>query len=189
MTPFTIVGAGSSAASRIVGATSMTWWNCVRISTRRVDAAWPVYDQSVAGSAKVRRDLLGPLVRRVHRVRPANGVVVECPRRTQVVDALDQEIRRDQIGRLADGRLVQRADQRAFRGRAVVADDVVDERVVENSKVVDARRRRARRDGRHTPGIPRRSPFGARAPAAVVVPSAPTREFLWVAESVRSRAE
>ena len=31
-TPFTDIGCGSCAASRIVGAMSMTWWNCVRIS-------------------------------------------------------------------------------------------------------------------------------------------------------------
>ena len=30
--PFTDVGCGSSAASSAVGATSMTWWNCERIS-------------------------------------------------------------------------------------------------------------------------------------------------------------
>ncbi len=30
MTPFTIVGSGSPAASRIVGATSMTWENWLR---------------------------------------------------------------------------------------------------------------------------------------------------------------
>ena len=33
-TPFTLIGCGTPAASRIVGATSMTWWNCVRISPR-----------------------------------------------------------------------------------------------------------------------------------------------------------
>ncbi len=31
-TPFTLRGSGSPAASRTVGATSMTWWNCERIS-------------------------------------------------------------------------------------------------------------------------------------------------------------
>ncbi len=31
-TPWTNVGSGSPAASRTVGATSITWWNCVRIS-------------------------------------------------------------------------------------------------------------------------------------------------------------
>ena len=30
--PFTLLGSGSPAASRIVGAMSMTWWNCERIS-------------------------------------------------------------------------------------------------------------------------------------------------------------
>ena len=31
-TPSTMVGSGRPAASRTVGATSMTWWNCARIS-------------------------------------------------------------------------------------------------------------------------------------------------------------
>jgi hypothetical protein len=30
MTPSTYVGSGMPAASRIVGATSITWWNCER---------------------------------------------------------------------------------------------------------------------------------------------------------------
>ena len=30
--PFTILGCGSFAASRAVGATSITWWNWLRIS-------------------------------------------------------------------------------------------------------------------------------------------------------------
>ena len=29
--PFTEIGAGSPAASRMVGATSMTWWNWLRV--------------------------------------------------------------------------------------------------------------------------------------------------------------
>ena len=33
--PFTNVGSGSPAASRTVGATSMTWWNWWRTSPRR----------------------------------------------------------------------------------------------------------------------------------------------------------
>jgi hypothetical protein len=32
MTPLTMVGSGSPAASRTVGATSITWWNWFRIS-------------------------------------------------------------------------------------------------------------------------------------------------------------
>ena len=33
-TPLTAVGCGSPAASSTVGATSITWWNCERISPR-----------------------------------------------------------------------------------------------------------------------------------------------------------
>jgi hypothetical protein len=45
----------------------------------RLDAVGPVDDRAVARAAEVRCDLLGPLVGRVHRVRPADGVVV-CAR-------------------------------------------------------------------------------------------------------------
>ena len=38
-TPWTLVGSGMPAASRIVGAMSMTWWNCARISPRARIAA------------------------------------------------------------------------------------------------------------------------------------------------------
>ena len=69
-------GSGRPAASRTVGATSMTWWNWWRISPRACDAVGPVHDRAVARAAPVRGDLLGPLIRRVHRVRPADRVVV-----------------------------------------------------------------------------------------------------------------
>ena len=32
VTPLTETGSGNPAASRMVGATSITWWNCERIS-------------------------------------------------------------------------------------------------------------------------------------------------------------
>ena len=40
----------------------------------RPDPCGPVHDEAVAGAAEVRGDLLGPLVRRVHRKRPADRV-------------------------------------------------------------------------------------------------------------------
>jgi hypothetical protein len=56
---------------------------------------WMIVPLRVA--AEMRRDLFGPLIRRVHRMGPADGVVVERPRRAQIVDAIDQEFRRCQV--------------------------------------------------------------------------------------------
>ena len=53
----------------------------------RGEAVRPVHDRAVARSAPVRSDLLRPLVGRVHRVRPADRVVVVGLRRPEVLDA------------------------------------------------------------------------------------------------------
>ena len=51
--PSTVSGAGMPAASRIVGATSITWVNGARSGTGAADAGGPVDDQRVAGPAEV----------------------------------------------------------------------------------------------------------------------------------------
>ena len=105
---------------------------------RRVDAVRPVHDRPVAGSAPMRRDLLRPLVRRVQRVRPADGVVVVRLGRAEVLDPGDHELGRLEPGRaVQDDELVEAAVRRAFRRGAVVADDVVDERVLEDPEVAE----------------------------------------------------
>jgi hypothetical protein len=117
MTPFTMVGCGSPAASRIVGATSMTWWNCERISPFRLDPVRPVDDRAVARAAPVRGDLLGPLIRRVHRVRPADGVVVVA--RSAVPSSSMRSIMNSGVSRsgaVEADHLVEGADQRALGG-------------------------------------------------------------------------
>ena len=57
-----------------------------------LDAVRPVHDRAVARAAPVRRDLLGPLVGRIHRVRPANRVVVVGVRSAEEVDLRLQEL-------------------------------------------------------------------------------------------------
>ena len=59
-----------------------------------LDALGPVDDGAVARAAPVRGDLLGPLVGRVHGVRPAHGVVVVGLRPAELVDPRRQELRR-----------------------------------------------------------------------------------------------
>ena len=104
----------------------------------RCDAARPVDDRAVARSAPVRGDLLRPLVGRVHRVRPADREVVVRLRCAEVVDARGHELGRlERRGAVEDERLVEAAVDRALGARPVVADDVVDERVLEHAEVVE----------------------------------------------------
>ena len=103
-----------------------------------LDPVRPVHDRAVAGAAPVRRHLLRPLERRVRRPRPADRVVVVGARRAELVHLAHQELGRLERGHAVEvGHLVERAVQRAFGRRAVVADDVVDDRVVEDAEVVD----------------------------------------------------
>ena len=46
----------------------------------------PVHDGAVAGTAPVRGDLFGPLVRGAQRMGPAHGVVVVGVRGAEIVD-------------------------------------------------------------------------------------------------------
>ena len=116
----------------------MTWWNWLRDSPLAVEPVRPVHDGAVARAAPVRGDLLGPLVRRAHRVRPADRVVVVGVRGAEVVDLGQQELGRlDARHAVERGHLVEAAVHRALGRRAVVADDVVDQRVVEDAEVVE----------------------------------------------------
>ena len=104
----------------------------------RLDALRPVHDRAVARAAPVRRHLLGPLVGRVHRVRPADRIVVVGVRAAEQVD-----LGREELGGLEsthpveDCHLVEAAVRRALSRRAVVADDQVDQRVVEDFQILE----------------------------------------------------
>ena len=108
-------------------------------ATLLLDASRPVDDRPVASAAPVRRDLLRPLERRVHRPGPADRVVVVGVRGPPLVDPCAQE-----LGRLDDvahpvqaDHLVEGALDRAFGGGAVVADDAEDQRVVEDPELLE----------------------------------------------------
>ena len=106
--------------------------------TLLLDPVGPVHDGPVAGAAPVRSDLLGPLERGAVRPRPPDGVVVVRARRTQLVELGDQELRGLERGHPVEvGHLVERPVDRPFGRGAVVADDVVDDRVVEDPEILD----------------------------------------------------
>ena len=154
----------------------------------RLDAFRPVHDRAVARAAPVRRDLLGPLVGRVHRVRPADGIVV-----VGVRPAEDIDLRRQELGGLEraqaveDGHLVEAAVRRAFGRRAVVADDQVDQRVVEDLQILERVDRAGRDGGRCVRGTPHRPPSRARRSAACSPASCPTQGSRPAARSARRR--
>src|SRR5215204_2233425 len=98
-----------------------------------LEAVRPVHDRAVAGAAPVRGYLLRPLIRRVHRMRPTHSVVVVGFGRAELLDPRRHELGRLHRRRPVQGQeLVESAVQRALGGGTVVADDVVDERVVED---------------------------------------------------------
>ena len=141
-----------------------------------LDASRPVDDRAVARAAPVRGDLLRPLVGRVHRVRPADRVVVVRLRRAEVVDALGHELDRLEPERaVQDDQLVEAAVRRALGRGAVVADDHVDQRVVEDLEVFERVDQRVRRGGRCARGSPRRPPSAARRSASCRRASRPRR--------------
>ncbi len=102
----------------------------------RLDAARPVHDRAVPRAAPVRGHLLRPLVRGVHRVRPADRVVVVGRGGAEVVDPRHHELRRlESDSAVEDDELVEAPGGGALSRGAVVPDDVVDERVVQDLKV------------------------------------------------------
>ena len=111
----------------------MTWVNCDRTPPFSVDPVGPVDDGAVAGAAPVRGDLLGPLERSVHGPRPTHRVVVVRAGRSELVHLAEHELGRLELGHAVEvGHLVEGAVHGALGRGAVVADDVVDDRVVED---------------------------------------------------------
>ena len=115
---------------------SMTWWNWRRMPPTSVDVAGPGHGHALRRSAEVRRHLLHPLERRVHRPRPGRRKVREGPVRSP--ERVPEELVLDRHGNAIEGgELVRRAVEHAFGARAVVAADVDDQRVVELAEVFD----------------------------------------------------
>jgi hypothetical protein len=102
----------------------------------RLDSTWPVDDRAGAGAAPVGSDLLGPLIRRIHRMRPPNGVVVVRRRSAELVDlGLQVRWRLNASNAVKDEHLVEGAVDGALGAGAVVPDDVVDQGVLHHTQV------------------------------------------------------
>ena len=103
-------------------------------ASRIVDMARRGHDDALGGPAEMRRHLLHPLERGVHRPRPRRGKMREGPVRApeRVPEVLSLHRHRHAI----EGReLVGRTVDHAFGARAVVTADIDDQGVVEFSEV------------------------------------------------------
>ena len=101
-----------------------------------VDVAGPGHGHALGRPAEVRRHLLHPLERRVHRPRPWRRKVRERPVRSP--ERIPEKLVLDRHGNAIEGgELVRRAVEHAFGARAVVAADVDDQGVVEFAEVFD----------------------------------------------------
>src|SRR5262249_33927565 len=96
----------------------------------------PGDDHAVPGAPVVAGDLLGPLKRGTHRIRPADRVVVVCLPRADVVRPIEHLL--DVLGHAVEKRhFVEQPLEAAFGAGAVVAGDVDDQRAIELTKLFD----------------------------------------------------
>ena len=131
------------------------------------DPLRPRDDHAVARAAQVGGDLLAPLERSVARPRPGARVVrrerVGAPRVEPAVSVDQRELL---LGRQRDPvlhrQLVERAGDRALQARAVIAEDVDHQRVLELAHLLRPRRAAVRRSSRRSPGSRRRPPSAGR---------------------------
>ena len=146
----TKVGAGAGDAPERSAPTSITWCEFGANLAARLDPVRPGDDRPVPRAAPVRSDLLRPLVRRVHRVCPADARSrCRTSGAAEVVEPLHHELDRlERNGAVEVDHLVVGPVERAFGGGAVVADDDVDERVRRGRPGRRARRAAGRRGGR-----------------------------------------
>ncbi len=171
---------------------SMVWMNCSRSPPLSLMLRRPRDDHRIARAAEVARDLLGPLERRVHRVRPRGREMIEVLRPAELVDGLDVvlPLLREAV---EEHVLAQRAFEAAFGARAVVAGDVDDERVVGVGQLLARRRRCVRARGRSARRSPRTLPSCAHRGASDRRSASPTPAGLWSASvsfvSLRDDAE
>src|SRR5215467_8620398 len=98
-----------------------------------LNALWPMDNCTVAGAAPVRRDLLGPLIRGVHRVRPADRVVIVRFGTAEFVDTSGQKGGGLKRSKAIEGEhFIEATLQSAFARGSVVADNVIDQRIIEH---------------------------------------------------------
>ncbi len=98
-----------------------------------LDAVGPMHDRAVARAAPVRSHLLGPLVGCIHRPGPTHREVAVGSFATELIQLGQHEFRRfDGSHAVEVGHLVESALQCTLCRGTIVADNQVDERVVDH---------------------------------------------------------
>ena len=101
-----------------------------------LDALGPMNHHPVAGAAETGGNLLGPGERRIARDGPPGGHVGIGQRAAELV-VMFQNVLHGFVDAIEVGHLVEQAIHAAFGARAVVADDVEDQRVVHLARLLD----------------------------------------------------
>src|ERR1700690_225755 len=106
--------------------------------TLALDAVRPVHDRAIGCAAEVRRHLLRPLVRGIHRMRPGHGIVVVGLDATQLVHSLSEEFGSLKLCKTRErSYLIKSTLQRPFSRGAIVTNDHIDQRVLQNAKILE----------------------------------------------------
>jgi hypothetical protein len=105
-------------------------------ATLVLDARGPGHHHAVAGASKVGCNLLGPLERRVHRMRPPDRVVIERRRATKLVHPAQDfaEFFRNCVEK---SHFIEQPLRSAFGARTIIALNVDDQRIVEFAHLRD----------------------------------------------------
>ena len=101
-----------------------------------LDALGPMNHHPVAGAAETGGDLLGPRKRRIARDGPPGSHVGIRQRAAEVV-VVRQNVLDGFMHAVEVGHLVKQAIHAAFGARAIVADDVEDQRIVHLARLLD----------------------------------------------------
>ena len=135
-TPLTLTGSGRSAASRIVGTISMTWWNWLRMPPASLIRAGHDMTMPLRVPPKWEATSLVHLIGRVQGPGPRHRIV-----RVGLVGApgiVELHVFGDRrVDAVQNGKFAVQAIERAFGAGAVVTADVDDESVFELADVLD----------------------------------------------------
>ena len=102
-----------------------------------LDPHRPRHDHAIACATEVRRDLLGPLERRVQAARPAYGIAVERERTAQIIHARHDLLKVFRYS-IEEGHLVEQSLLTTLGARAIVVLDIDYKCVVQLTQVLNS---------------------------------------------------
>ena len=134
--PLIMSGAGTPVASRMVGTTSMMWWNWRRMPPTSL--MWPGHDIATPWAVPPKCDATCLVHLNGVSIAQAQGAAIVRERPVRPPEFVPEELVLDRhVNAVEEGEFVRRAVEHSFGARAVVAADVDDQRVVELTHVLD----------------------------------------------------